>query len=197
MITVGLGHDLFISSAAIVRDGQVVAAVAEERLNRQKQYKGFPALALKECLRIAGASLEDVSAVALGWNPTRHTEFPNYRRSNNARWRGEYLYAIPNMLMGHLGQKSGEWIEQTIEGLEPRIQYFDHQLAHVANAFYLSGYDRAATFSADGRGERETAYFGRADSEGLHKLGQVYFPHSLGLVYGTVTQYLGYRPDSD
>ena len=131
MITVGLGHDLFISSAAVVRDGQVVAAIAEERLNRQKQYKGFPALALKECLRMAGVTINDVSAVALGWNPTRHTEFPNYRRSNNARWRGEYLYAIPNMLMGHLGQKSGEWIEQMIEGLEPRIQYFDHQIKHV------------------------------------------------------------------
>lgn len=197
MITVGLAHDLFISSAALVRDGQVVAAIAEERLNRQKQYKGFPALALKECLRMAGVTLKDISAVALGWNPTRHTEFPNYRRSNNARWRGEYLYAIPNMLMGHLGQKSGEWIEQMIDGLELRIQYFDHQLAHAANAFYLSGYDRAATFSADGRGERETAYWGWADRGGLHKLGQVYFPHSLGLVYGTVTQYLGFRPDSD
>ncbi len=197
MITVGLGHDLFISSAAVVRDGEVVAAIAEERLNRQKQYKGFPALALKECLRIAGATLKDVSAVAFGWNPSRHIEFPNYRRSNNARFRAEYLYAIPNMLMGHLGQKSGEWIEQTFDGMDARIQYFDHQLAHAANAFYLSGYERAATFSADGRGERETAYLGWADRSGLHKLGQVYFPHSLGLLYGTVTQYLGFRPDSD
>lgn len=198
MITIGLAHDLFISSAAVVKDGKVVAAIAEERLNRQKQYKGFPALALKECLRMAGATLKDVSVIGFGWNPSRHIEYPNYRQSNNARFRAEYLYAIPNMVLGHMGQKSGEWLEQTLDGLDARIQYYDHQLAHAANAFYLSGYDRAATFSADGRGERETAYWGWADrSSGLHKVGQVYFPNSLGLFYGSVTQYLGYRPDSD
>ena len=79
MITIGLAHDLFISSAAVVKDGQVVAAIAEERLNRQKQYKGFPALALKECLRMAGATIKDVSAIGFGWNPSRHIEFANYR----------------------------------------------------------------------------------------------------------------------
>lgn len=198
MITIGLAHDLFISSVAVVKDGQVVAAIAEERLNRQKQYKGFPALALKECLRMAGATIKDVSAIGFGWNPSRHIEFANYRQSNNARFRAEYLYAIPNMLLGHTGQKSGEWMEQSLDGLDARIQYYDHQLAHAANAFYLSGYDRAATFSADGRGERETVYWGWADqASGLNKLGQIYFPNSLGLFYGSVTQYLGYRPDSD
>jgi len=198
LITVGLAHDLFVSSAAVVKDGQVVAAIAEERLNRQKQYKGFPALALKECLRMAGATLNDVSAVASGWNPTRHLEGLNYRLSNNSRSRAEYLYAIPNMILGHLGHKSGEWIEETMDSLDTRIQYYDHQLAHLANAFYLSEFDRAATFSADGRGERETACWGWADRKsGFHKLGQVYFPNSLGLLYGSVTQYLGFRPDSD
>lgn len=197
MITVGIAHDLFISSAAVVRDGQVVAAIAEERLNRQKQYRGFPTLALKECLGMAGVTLRDVSAIAMGWNPTRHMEFPNYRQSNNARWKAEYLYAIPNMVLGTAAQSSGEWIEQVIDGLKPRLQYYDHQLAHAANAYYLSGYDRAAVFTADGRGERDTAYWGWADRNGLHKLGATYFPHSLGLLYGTVTQYLGFRPDSD
>lgn len=197
MITVGLGHDLFISSAAVVRDGRVVAAISEERLNRQKMYKGFPALALKECLRMAGATIKDVSAIALGWNPARHMEFPAYRWSGNARWRPEYLYAVPNMILGHMGQKSGEWMEQTLDGMNARIQYYDHQFAHAANAFYLSGYDQAATFSADGRGERETIYWGRADRKGFHKLGGGNFPNSLGLLYGAVTQYLGYRPDSD
>jgi carbamoyltransferase len=197
MITVGLAHDLFISSAAVVKDGRVVAAITEERLNRQKQFKGFPAMAMKECLKMAGAKLEDVSAIAFGWNPARHLDFANYRQSNNARWRAEYLYAIPNMIMGHFGVPSQETMEQSLEGIDTRIIYYDHQLAHAANAFYLSGYDRAATFSADGRGERETAYWGRADRNGLEKIGGVYFPHSLGLLYGTVTQYLGFRPDSD
>jgi len=197
MITVGLAHDLFISSAAVIKDGQVVAAIAEERLNRQKQYKGFPTLAFKECLRLGGITLKDVAAIAFGWNPTRHLEFPNYRESNNARWRAEYLYAIPNMVLGVTKQPSGEWMEQLLGDMDTRIRYYDHQLAHAANAYYLSGYDRAAVYTADGRGERDTAYWGWADRGGFYKLGGSYFPHSLGLVYGTVTQYLGFRPDSD
>lgn len=198
MLTLGLAHDLFISSAAVVRDGQVVAAIAEERLNRQKQYKGFPALALQECLRMASAELGDVDKVAVGWNPTRHLDFPQHRFSNNARMRGEYLYAVPNMLLSSDAQlASGEWVEQRMPGLAAPITYIDHQLAHAANAFQLSGYDRAAVFSADGRGERDTCYWGVADETGYRQMGGVYFPHSLGLFYGAITQFLGYKPDSD
>lgn len=197
MITLGLAHDLFISSAALVRDGEVVAAVAEERLNRQKQYKGFPALALKECLRLAGAALQDVDAVALGWNPMRHLEFPNARQSNNARWRAEYLYAIPNMLFGTAKIPSTDRVEQLFDGVNTSILYYDHQLAHAANAFFLSGYERAAFFTADGRGERTTTLWGRADMDGFESLGEVRVPHSLGLFYGAITQYLGFKPDSD
>ena len=195
MITIGLAHDLFVSSAALVKDGAIIAAIAEERLNRQKQYKGFPALAFKECLRMAGASLKDVDAIAFGWNPMRHLEFPNMRQSNNARWRPEYLYALPNMVLGTARSPSTEWMEQTIG--DARMLYYDHQLVHAANAFFLSGYDRAAFFSADGRGERATTYWGTADQSGFHGLGEIRVPHSLGLFYGTITQYLGFKPDSD
>lgn len=197
MITAGLAHDLFISSAAIVQDGRVVAAIAEERLNRQKQYKGFPRLALNECMKIAGVTLKDISAVALGWNPARHIEFPDYRKSNNVRWRGEYLYAVPNMVLGTTTQPSGEWIEQFMDGMSTRIRYYDHHLAHAASAFFLSGYERAAVFIADGYGERDTTYWGMADRKGFHELGRIRFPQSLGLMYGAVTQFLGFKPDSD
>lgn len=197
MLTVGLSHDLVISSVAIVRDGQVIAAIPEERLNRQKAFKGFPTLALKECLRQAGAQLSDVDCIAQGWNPMRHLEFPNFRQSNSARFRGEYLYGIPNMLKGVGALPNGEWIEQSLDGFKSKIRYYDHQLTHAANAFYLSRFDQAAVFSADGRGEIETCYLGHADAQGFHKLSNVLFPHSLGLLYGAVTQFLGYRPDSD
>jgi len=197
MITVGIAHDVCISSAAIVKDGRVIAAIAEERLNRQKQYKGFPALSLKECLKMARISLQDVSTIAVAWNPLRHLDFPQYRFSNNARMRGEYLYAIPNMLLGHSEYKSDTWIEQTIQGMDAKILYVDHQLTHAANAFYLSGFDEAAVFTADGRGERSTCLWGSADRDGIHTGGEIMFPHSLGLFYGAITQYLGFKPDSD
>jgi carbamoyltransferase len=124
-------------------------------------------------------------------------EYQNNRVSHTARWRPEYLYAIPNLILGHTNQPSGEWMEQTLDGLDVPIHYYDHQLAHAANAFYLSGFEQAAVYTADGRGERETAYWGRADADGFHRLGQVYLPHSLGLLYASVTQYLGFCLDSD
>jgi carbamoyltransferase len=198
MLTLGLAHDLVISSAAVVRDGKVVAAVAEERLNRQKQFKGFPVQAIRECLRMAGASFGEVDAVAFGWNPARHMEFPNARQSGNARFHPEYLYALPNMLLGHFGEQSEPRAEQVFGGLNTKIIYYDHQLAHAASAFYLSDFDRAAFFCADGRGERATAMWGNASRlGGIEPGAEVRLPHSLGLFYGAVTQFLGYMPDSD
>lgn len=197
MYTLGIAHDLFISSAALVRDGEIVAAIAEERLIRQKQYKGFPKAAVTKCLEIGGIVVQDLSAIALGWNPVQHLEFPNQRQSNNARWRPEYLYAVPNMLIQIGGLQAGDWIMQNLDGVNPSIYFYDHQLAHAANAYYLSGYERAAVFTADGTGERATTYLGYADRDGFHKLTEIHYPHSLGLLYGAITQYLGFKPDSD
>jgi carbamoyltransferase len=196
--TLGIGHDLIISSAALVEDGEVVAAVAEERLNRQKQYKGFPAAAVKWCLESTGTRLEDLDAVAVGWNPARHIEYPNRRQSSNARWKAEYLSAVPNMLFGLAGGESGEEVTQDVAGLGVPITYYDHQLCHAANAFYLSPFDECAVFTADGLGERETTSWGTATlADGLTTLGSVRMPSSLGMLYGSITQYLGYNPDSD
>jgi len=196
--TLGIGHDLIISSAALVEDGEIVAAVAEERLNRQKQYKGFPATAVKWCLDSTGTRLEDLDAIAVGWNPARHIEHPNRRQSNNARWKAEYLSAIPNMLFGLTDGSSGESIVQDVDGLGVPITYYDHQLCHAANAFYLSPFDECAVFTADGLGERETTSWGTASrATGLDIVGSVRMPNSLGMLYGSITQYLGYKPDSD
>jgi carbamoyltransferase len=203
MLTVGIAHDIFISSAAVVRDGTVVAAIPEERLNRRKQWKGFPQHALNECLRQAGARFDDVDVVAVGWNPARHLGNANSRQSGTARWRPEYLYAIPNWLMSSQRIAPGTWIDQGMDGQRARIVHVDHHLAHAANAFFLSPWERAAVVSVDGRGEHDTVWWGvaaRDPGEGrfrLERRGGLLFPHSLGLLYGTVTQYLGFRPDSD
>ncbi len=198
MITLGIGHDLFISSAALAIDGRIVAAMAEERLNRQKQYKGYPALAVNECLKMAGIKFRDVDIVSVGWNPLRHMAFANRRLSETSRARQEYLYAVPNMLIGCHGLSVADTIQQHWPEGEPRVAYYDHQMAHAANAFYLSQFDEAAIFCADGMGEIETSISGLATrANGIKKLNATRMPHSLGLFYGTVTQFLGYRPDSD
>ncbi|MFH0821799.1 MAG: carbamoyltransferase N-terminal domain-containing protein, partial [Pseudomonadota bacterium] len=197
MIVLGIGHDIWISSAAIVRDGEVIAAACEERLNRQKRSKAFPAKSIDVCLDIAGIDMADVDLVVTGWNPSHHLEGLHGRFSGTARFRPEYLYAVPNYVLQKAQPFPLGVVEERFEGFRAPIVHLDHQLAHAANAFYLSPFEHAAVFTADGRGERQTTLFAEADSTGITSLGSVMYPHSIGLFYGLITQYLGFVPDGD
>jgi len=197
MVVLGLSHDLWISSAAIVIDGEVKAAVAEERLNRIKKYKGFPSLSIEYCLKEAGLNIDDVDLVVNGWNPTWHLESFHPRFSSQARWRPEYLYSIPNFLLQKSNNHPEGHIEQVFKGFHPKIYYIDHHMAHAASSYYLSSFDKAAFLILDGQAERHTGTFGYCDKNEIKKLDTVNYPHSLGLFYGTITQYLGFHPDSD
>ena len=197
MVVLGLSHDLWISSAAIVIDGEVKAAAAEERLNRIKKYKGFPSLSIEYCLKEAGLNIDDVDLVVNGWNPTWHLESFHPRFSSQARWRPEYLYSIPNFLLQKSNNHPEGHIEQIFQGFHPKICYIDHHIAHAASSYYLSSFDKAAFLILDGQAERHTGTFGYCDKNDIKKFDTVNYPHSLGLFYGTVTQYLGFQPDSD
>lgn len=197
MLVLGIASDLWISSAALVRDGAVVAAACEERFNRIKKYRGFPHKAVDYCLRQEGVTLEDLDLIVSGWNPLLHLEALHTRFSSTARWRAEYLYAIPNHVMQHARAFPTGPVEERFGSLKAPLVHVDHQMAHAANAFYLSPFDEAAVLTADGRGERQTTLFALGNDTGLTTLNEVLYPHSLGLLYGLVTQYLGFRPDSD
>jgi carbamoyltransferase len=197
MNVLGIAHDIWISSAALLRDGEIVSAVCEERLNRQKKSKAFPGQSIDMCLEIAGLGMDDLDLVVCGWNPAQHLEGLHSRHSGTARFRPEYLYAVPNYLLQKATRFPLGVVEERFTGFKAPIVHVDHQLAHAANAFFLSPFDSAAVLTADGRGERQTALFAHADSTGIHPLNDVLFPHSLGLFYGMITQYLGFVPDND
>ena len=197
MYTLGFSHDLWLSSAALLKDGRIVAAVAEERLNGRKRYKGFPKLAIRKCLSMEGLRLEDVDQIAVGWNPLSHMESPHPRFSGTARWRPEYLYAVPNLLLQEVERFPHGPIRQKIGDFKAEILYVDHHLAHAACAYYLSPFKSAAVITADGRGERETSILGIATPGGIVKLDSVFYPHSLGLFYAAFTEFLGFSPESD
>ena len=166
-VVLGLSHDLWISSAAIVVKGKVVAAVAEERLNRQKKYKGFPSLSIEYCLKEAGLNIDDVDLVVNGWNPVWHLESLHPRFSSQARWRPEYLYSIPNFLLQKSNHHPEGHIEQIFQGFHPKICYIDHHIAHAASSYYLSSFDKAAFLILDGQAERHTGTFGYWDKNGI------------------------------
>ena len=99
MKTLGICHDVLIASAAVVEDGIVVNAIAEERLDRQKQSRGFPVKAIEWCLSDAGLSLSDIDEIAIAWNPAIDLESVNSSLLNHRRHRSEHLYQVPAQLM--------------------------------------------------------------------------------------------------
>lgn len=197
MNVLGVGHDLWISAAALLRDGRVLSAVCEERLNRAKGFKGFPDKAIDACLASGNLALDDIDLIVCGWNPVWHMESPHGRYSGSTRWRPEYLYAVPNLLLPKAQQFPFGPVQQRFGEFKAPIIFLDHQMAHAASAYYLSGYEEAAVFTADGRGERHTGLLGKAKNNKIEVIDRVTYPHSLGLFYSLVTQYLGFKPHSD
>ena len=199
MRIIGLGPEVWLSSAALLEDGVIVAGAAEERFNRQKGSRKFPYGAIKHCLKVGKCTFEDVDYVAVGWNPGIHLRSYNYRFSDASRWRAEYLSSVPNHLLQLRADKRVDHVEQQFvhpDG-KTKVIYVTHHLAHAANAFYLSPYKEAAILTVDGRGEDETAFFGVGKDNKITQLDTLVFPHSLGLVYSAITEFLGFAPHVD
>ena len=198
MKILGLCHDVFICSACIIADGQIVCAIPEERLDRVKQSRHFPVAAVSKCLEQAGLTIAEIDEIAVAWNPAIELETIPDGYLNARRWRVEHMTQVPGQFMQMAAAKAAS--KFTISDLwndSPPITYVDHYLAHVGNAFFLSPYDSAAILILDGRGERQTGLLAAGRGTEIDILEEVDFPHSIGLFYSAVTQFLGFRPDRD
>jgi carbamoyltransferase len=198
MRILGICHDVLICSACVVEDGEVVAAIAEERLDRVKRSSVFPVRAIDACLREAGATMHDVDEIAVAWNPVIDLETTPSGYVNARRWRVEHLTQVPARVLNLAGERAGA--TATFRDLwpdAPPITYVDHYLAHLGNAVGLSPFDECAAAVIDGRAERRTGMLAHVRGADVEVLSETNFPHSLGLLYGAVTQYLGFTPDSD
>ena len=198
MKILGLCHDVFICSACIIADGQIVCAIPEERLDRVKQSRHFPVAAVNKCLEQAGLTIAEIDEIAVAWNPAIELETIPDGYLNSRRWRVEHMTQVPGQFMQIAAAKAAS--KFTVSDLwndSPPITYVDHYLAHVGNAFFLSPYDSAAILILDGRGERQTGLLAVGRGTEIEILEEVDFPHSIGLFYSAVTQFLGFRPDRD
>ena len=204
MKILGIVHDVTNTSAALIDNGEVVAACAEERLVRIKRYRFFPHKAIQFCLEKANCTIEDVEYIAHGFNPAIYCRRNNLRFSHIPRWRAEYFFSIPNNLSdkydGHFeGYARQEIGVSLLNGKKTKCEiiYVDHHLSHCANAFLLSPYEDAAIFSADGRGEHSTGMFAVGNKNKIEVIKEIPYPHSIGLFYGIFTEHLGFRLYSD
>ena len=183
------------ASAAIVCDGLLIAAVEEERFNRVKYAAGFPARAIRYCLKEAGLTLADLDHVAVPRNPYARLAtklFYAVRMPSFARERAKVLVkftGIPDALAAAF-DSDPKRVGATFHRVE-------HHQAHLASSFFVSPFERAALLSADGLGDFASTMWGTGSGKGMNIHGAIAFPHSLGLFYSGVTQYLGFPKFGD
>jgi carbamoyltransferase len=183
------------ASAAIVCDGRLVAAVEEERFNRVKYAAGFPAQAIRYCLKEAGLELKDIDHVAVPRNPYARLGtklFYAMRMPSFARERIKVLTkftGIPEAL--------AQAFDMDPAKVTARFHRVEHHQAHLASAFFVSPFERAALLSADGLGDFASTMWGSGTGSRMKIEGTIAFPHSLGLFYSAVTQYLGFLKFGD
>jgi len=207
-----------------VQDGRVLAAAEEERFTRIKHGKRpipfsayeLPYHAIDYCLREGGIGLAEVDRIAYSYAPAirlgRHRDEctlalplePSAAPTPDeweAAWDPLFLASVVNAPR-HLAGGAPLHLEPRfrgarVEDLASRWHFVEHHLAHAASAFHASPFEHAAVFTLDGRGERATTAYSVGQGNGLERLGQVDMPHSLGLLYEQVTDYLGFLHSSD
>ena len=181
------------SAACLVRDGELVAAAEEERFRRIKHWAGLPSEAVRYCLAEAGLSLDRIDHVAINRNPRANLfkkvlfAFAKRPSLDLVRARLENAGKVANpidLLAAELG------VERA--AASARLHPVEHHRAHLASAFYVSPFERAAVVSIDGFGDFASAMWATGRGGAMTELGKVHFPHSLGLLYQAVTQYLGF-----
>jgi carbamoyltransferase len=183
------------ASAAIVAEGRLVAAVEEERFNRVKYAAGFPAQAIRYCLKEAGLELKDIDHVAVPRNPYARLGrklFYAVRMPSFARERVKVLRKFTG-----IPQALAQAFDTDPAKIAAKSHRIEHHQAHLASAFFVSPFERAALLSADGLGDFASTMWGTGEGSRMKIDGAIAFPHSLGLFYSAVTQYLGFLKFGD
>ena len=186
-------HD---SAAALLVDGELVAAAQEERFSRQKHDARFPNQAINYCMSHAGLGYADLDHVAFYEKPFRKFErlLETYLAIAPSGW-GSFARSMPTWLRQKL-YLSREIQQQLNRQFGGRIIFPEHHESHAASAFFASPFQNAAILTADGVGEWATTTLGRGTENGIELLDQIEFPHSLGLLYSAFTTYCGFRINS-
>src|SRR5450755_2782042 len=183
------------ASAALVCDGKLIAAVEEERFNRVKYAAGFPAAAIRYCLEEAGITLSEIDHVAVPRNPYARLAtklFYAIRMPSFARERAKVIAkftGIPDALAAAFDSDPAK--------IKAKFHRIEHHQAHLASSYFVSPFEHAALLSADGLGDFASSMWGVGEGSRMTVHGSVAFPHSLGLFYSAVTQFLGFLKFGD
>lgn len=185
------------SAAALIKDGELVAAVEEERFSRQKHHSGFPYRSIQFCLDHAGITLKDVEHVGHYWKPwiLRHKAIQAARSAFISRdmFKARADRGVTQVSQSYLGMfRHPQRLREHFGASDFKFHYIEHHQSHAASAFFVSPFDSAAILTWDGTGEDTTTLFCRGRGNKIEVLKRIKLPHSLGQFYSAVTNYIGF-----
>lgn len=198
MIILGLNAYHGDSSACIVVDGKLLAAVEEERFTRIKHWAGLPIESVKYCLNEANVKIEEVDHIAINRNPRANimkkalytlSKRPSFGLVKNRLKNAGKVVDLKSALCSALSAQSSS--------LKAFVHNVEHHIAHLASSFYVSPFEQAAAVSVDGFGDFIGTMWGVAEDRKIAVQHRIYFPHSLGLFYLAFTQHLGFMNYGD
>jgi len=201
MITLGLNYSqMHDSSACIIRDGELLFAVAEERISRLKHDARFPQLAIQACLDFAKVSPSQIDEICFGWQTPGATFRHDLKLFATGRWPVNYLSVLNSSRqfasMGHQGGGARRFA-QRFGPTKARFRFVDHHFAHAISTYSYSGLDDAAIVVMDGRGAWEATSIWRGSHGRIEHIQTINWPDSLGLFYARFTEFLGFTPNAD
>jgi len=213
MVILGINAYHGDAAAAIIRDGQLIAAVEEERFNRCKHSAGFPTESVRYCLEAAGVTVEEVEHIGISRDPSAHLHkkvlFAAMRAAKNVagvervksgageKSRGGILNAVTERLANtskvrDLKDDLAKALGVPKSVLRGQFHNVEHHRAHLASSFFVSPFERAALLSIDGFGDFISTMWGAGAGNSIEVMGQVEFPHSTGILYTATTQFIGF-----
>ena len=178
------------SAACLIKDGRLVAAAEEERFRRIKHWAGLPTAAIDYCLREGGITLQDVEHIAINRKPGVN----NWRRlAFVLRHRPDPRLMLQKVRNIRSASSANEALEKAYGiSLNAKVHHVEHHLAHLASAFLVSRFEEAACISIDGFGDFASTAMGSGKGTRIEIGSRVYFPHSLGIFYSALTQFIGF-----
>jgi carbamoyltransferase len=208
------------ASAAIIKDGSLIAAVEEERFNRLKHCAGFPSQSIRYCLKTAGVGIEEVEHIGISRDPSAHLHkkilfavtraatqmAPGSRQKTVATLEGNETEngngrGIFRQIQGRLGNAArvrdlkdelALQLDVAKRSLRAQFHNIEHHRAHLASSFFVSPFESSALLSLDGFGDFISTMWAVGEGNSIEVMGQVEFPHSVGILYTATTQFLGF-----
>jgi len=195
MYVLGISCYYHDSSAALIKDGKVIAAAEEERFTRKKHDTTFPEHAVSYCLKHAGIRIDQVDHIGFYEKPLLKFE----------RLLHQYIETFPKSWWTFC-RTLPSWVNEKLRvpktvrkklGYKRDIFFIEHHMAHAASSFLTSPFNEAAILTVDGVGEWATTTYGHGKGNKIDLLKDIEFPHSLGLLYSAVTAHLGFKVNND